>query len=90
MTDEPSGARLHADLQARAMERARIEAKVNADLVRDILEALCIRDGISLESSFSPSDRARNYELALRLRIGHVFGLPSSEEGPRPVDDGTR
>lgn len=44
-------------------------------LVRDILEALCRRDGLSLDSQVAPGEPARNYELALRLRIGHVFGL---------------
>lgn len=44
-------------------------------IVRDILEALCVRDGVSLESSADPGRPARNYELALRLKIGPVFGL---------------
>lgn len=44
-------------------------------LIRDILEALCLRDGLSLESSVTPGEPARNYDLALRLGIGHVFGL---------------
>jgi hypothetical protein len=44
-------------------------------LVRDILEALCRRDGLSLESAVEPGEPARNYELAARLGIGHVFGL---------------
>lgn len=44
-------------------------------LIRDILEALCRRDGLSLDSDAEPGRPARNYELALRLRIGHVFGL---------------
>lgn len=44
-------------------------------LVREILEAACQRDGLSLESGADPGEPARNYELALRLGIGHVFGL---------------
>ncbi len=44
-------------------------------LVRDILESLCRRDGLSLESTAVPGEAARNYELADRLGIGHVFGL---------------
>jgi len=42
-------------------------------LVRDILESLCRRDGLSLESTVVPGEPARNYELADRLGIGHVF-----------------
>jgi hypothetical protein len=44
-------------------------------LAREILEAACQRDGLSLESDADPGKPARNYELALRLGIGHVFGL---------------
>lgn len=44
-------------------------------LVRDILEALCQRDGLSLESAAVPGEPARNFELGDRLGIGHVFGL---------------
>ena len=52
-----------------------LEAKVSAELVRAVLEAVCERDGISLESSVEPGKPARNYELAMRLKIGKVFGL---------------
>ncbi len=45
-------------------------------LIRDILESLCRRDGLSLESAVVPGEPARNYELAGRLGIGRVFGLP--------------
>lgn len=51
------------------------EAMMDAGLVRDILVALAERDGVSLDSEADPGTSARNYELALRLRIGHVFGL---------------
>lgn len=44
-------------------------------LIRDILESLCRRDGLPLESDVLPGEPARNYELAVRLGIGHVFGL---------------
>jgi len=44
-------------------------------LIRDILESLCRRDGLPLESAVVPGEPARNYELAVRLGIGHVFGL---------------
>lgn len=56
----------------------RLEAVAQADtrLVRDILEALCERDGLSLESNVLSGEPARNYELAQRLGIGHVFGIP--------------
>jgi hypothetical protein len=47
-------------------------------IVRDILESLCRRDGLSLESTVVPGDPARNYALAERLGIGHVFGLPDT------------
>lgn len=46
-----------------------------AALVRDILVALCERDGLALDSAVEPGGSARNYELALRLGIGQVFGL---------------
>lgn len=45
-------------------------------LIRDILESVCRRDGLPLESAVVPGEAARNYELADRLGIGHVFGLP--------------
>lgn len=51
------------------------ETAVATELLREILEAVCARDGISLDSDVDPGSPARNYELALRLRIGHVFGI---------------
>jgi hypothetical protein len=48
--------------------------------MREVLEAVCVRDGFSLESRVNPGEPARNYELALRLRIGHVFGLADSDQ----------
>lgn len=44
-------------------------------VARDILEALCRRGGLSLDSDVEPGRPARNYELALRLGIGEVFGV---------------
>lgn len=59
------------------MNAAQMAAAVEAanGLIRDILESLCRRDGLSLESTVTPGEPARNYELADRLGIGHVFGL---------------
>jgi hypothetical protein len=56
-------------------EAERIAAQVDRDLVREILEALCRRDGLPLTSDVTPGEPARNYELALRLGIGSVFGV---------------
>lgn len=56
-----------------------VAAQVGAELVRTVLEAICRRDGISLESTVTPGEPARNYELADRLRIGEVFGLKEVE-----------
>ncbi len=58
-------------------EIRRLEIAVAAGdaLIREILEALCRRDGLPLESSVVPGEPARNYDLALRLGIGHVFGI---------------
>lgn len=59
------------------MSRDQLEAAVEAGdaLIRDILEALCRRDGLPLESEVVLGEPARNYELCLRLGIGHVCGL---------------
>ena len=51
--------------------------EIHDAILRSVLEALCERDGIPLDSTADPGRPARNYELADRLRIGHVFGLPS-------------
>jgi hypothetical protein len=58
-------------------ERQALETAVAASdaLIRRILEAVCRRDKLSLESAVTPGEPARNYELALRLGIGDVFGL---------------
>ena len=60
------------DFELRVLETA---VKHSDELVRSTLEALCRRDGISLDSAVTVGEPARNYELALRLGIGHVFGL---------------
>ena len=57
------------------LEKAQATAEAAQSLVRDILEALCCRDGLSLESAVEPGEPARNYELGGRLGIGRVFGL---------------
>jgi hypothetical protein len=44
-------------------------------VTRTVLEALAQRDGVSLESDVEPGQPARNYELADRLGIGHIFGI---------------
>lgn len=65
-------------MSATELERALAGQQAADGLIRDILEALCSRDGISLESSIpgaEPGEPARNYELGDRLGIGHVFGL---------------
>lgn len=56
-------------------ERAAAAQLAADSLIRDILESLCRRDGLALESAADPGEPARNYELADRLGIGHVFGL---------------
>lgn len=63
-------------------ERDEVLQDAAAQLIRDILEALCQRDGLPLESNVEPGQPARNYELALCLGIGHVFGL--REPDPEP------
>jgi hypothetical protein len=63
-----------------------VEADAAADaataLVRDVLVALCERDGLALDSAADPGRPARNYELAIRLGIGRVFGL--RQDGSKP------
>ena len=57
------------------IDHLRAAAEAGDKLIREILEALCLRDGLTLESSVVPGEPARNYDLALRLGIGHVFGV---------------
>jgi hypothetical protein len=80
MAISPGGPLDHRACDAKiARQRAGIVA---ADaLIRGILEALCQRDGLSLESGVTPGEPARNYDLALRLGIGHVFGLKEEVTG---------
>lgn len=67
------------DAHERAVARWGTEQAGQAaeSLIRGILESLCRRDGLSTESAADPGQPARNYELADRLGIGHVFGLPA-------------
>lgn len=75
---------------------AKVDEIMNGDdaadsLIRDILESLCRRDELPLESAVAPGEAARNYELADRLGIGtcprtpqglvfHLFELPPPKE----------
>jgi len=72
------GACPHGD---QAAEITRLRARIEADdgQFRDVLEALCDRDGLSLESAAVRGQPAANYELADRLGIGRVFGLQPGE-----------
>ena len=56
-------------------DRLRAQAEAGDRIIRDVLESLCRRDGLPLESTVTPGEPARNYELADRLGIGSVFGL---------------
>lgn len=49
--------------------------KAGDELVHEVLKAVCRRDGLPVESSLEPGEEARNFELALRLKIGYVFAL---------------
>jgi hypothetical protein len=70
------------DGNAAEIARLRAQAEASDRVVRDVLESLCQRDGLPLESTVTPGAPARNYELADRLGIGPVFGLqPQSAEG---------
>lgn len=66
-------ASIPARYQTPDAQRIRVESGM--DTVRATLEALCRRDGLSLDSAVVPNEPARNYELALRLGIGQVFGI---------------
>jgi hypothetical protein len=57
-------------------------ASVAEVMLREVLEALCEQRGIPLDSSADPGTPARNYELADRLGIGHVFGLGQAPGSP--------
>lgn len=75
---------------AHAAPEVRARADAADRLIRDTLEALCRRDGLSLESAAAPGEPARNYELADRLGVGSVFGLrarpaaPAEQAAPDP------
>ena len=61
--------------EGRAVKRLEISVASGDALIREILESLCRRDGLPLESSVVPGEPARNYDLAMRVGIGHVFGI---------------
>lgn len=67
--------------EAREVKRLEASAAAGDALIREILEALCRRDGLPLESSVVPGEPARNYDLAMRLGIGHVFGIMDQQAG---------
>jgi len=82
MSDFPASAEQRlADCQARLRDTDRAFAAYRAAhdtgdaVIREILEALCRKGGLSLDSAADPGTPARNYELASRLGIGYVFGL---------------
>lgn len=56
-----------------------VRCRVHAELLREILEAMCAKHGISIESQYDDEDSARNYELIFRLGIGHVIGMGTGE-----------
>lgn len=75
-----------ADDHAGELARLRARADAGDRLIRETLESLCRRDGVPLESSVTPGEPARNYELADRLGVGHVFGMqpqPAAPAGPQ-------
>lgn len=61
-----------------ALRKACAERDAEGAIIRDVLESLCRRAGLPLESAAEPGEPARNYELADRLGVGHVFGLQST------------
>jgi hypothetical protein len=64
------------------------QAEAAGQVVRDILESLCRRDGLPVGSAVTPGEPAANYELAGRLGIGHVFGLPGeAPAAPQPAPE---
>lgn len=48
---------------------------VTTSVLREVLEAWCERDGLSLDSTADPGTPARNYELMIRLGIGRIVGV---------------
>ena len=54
-------------------------------VTRNILEAICKRDGISLESGILPGEPARNFELAERLGIPDAFKVTERQMGLPPT-----
>ena len=65
-------ARAYAHTQGDA-DAVRLEAA--EQVTRDILVALCERGGVALDSDSEPGTPARNWELAVRLGIGQIFGI---------------
>lgn len=65
-----------------AIELLEIDRDSGNELIRDILKSLCEEQGLSVKSRWQDGPAA-NYELAQRLGIGRVFGIPNrySREG---------
>ena len=51
----------------------------SAKLLRDVLEASCKKQGLSIMSPWEPDKPAPNFILAQRLGIGDVFGIPAHD-----------
>ena len=56
-----------------------IDLEVTAKLLRDVLEASCKKQGLSIMSPWEPDKPAANFILAQRLGIGDVFGIPAHD-----------
>ena len=66
---------VHASDYPKMLADDAFKAPVETDMVRDVLVAWCEKEGLSLDSEAEPGTPARNYELAIRLGIGRVFGV---------------
>jgi hypothetical protein len=77
---------VHASDYPRLLNDGAHRAPVDTYMVRDVLVALCERDGLSLDSEAEPGTPARNFELALRLGIGRAFGLGDAPESASATD----
>ena len=58
----------------------KIDLGVTAKLLRDVLEAACKKQGLSIMSPRCPGRPAANFILAQRLGIGHVFDIPAHDD----------
>lgn len=60
--------------------RTRLEADTYAVMINEILEAMCVNQGVSTISPYDPNKRAPNFVLAQRLGIGRVFDIPDLDD----------